>query len=391
MALPKYSRSSSLIAGALVSAALVAPLAAPASAQAEMGGVLTIAAPAVDPAFERFSPSTARIEHHIDYSAWDEAIRYIVFPMGRSLRQVAGRPESGLGTRRQYGHDSRYRLEGNRVMFSFFDDALRASIRDYRAELEATPDLIEFNRIPRNEQLAYWINLHNVALVEKIGESWPVRQPSTIEIDGVLLDEAKFITVSGVKMSPKDIRTQIVFRHWKDPRVIYAFWRGDIGGPSIQRGAFDVENLDRLLDRGASDFINSLRGVQKRDDRLQVSKIYEEAAPFYFKDWEQDLRTHLAQHAETEVQQLLSQTRAVDATIYEADIADLAGGVREPSYSNVTTDGSPQRFRIPQGMAALLREHGTKMERIEREGRTGTVYFADIQLPGEDPAKEEIE
>ena len=391
MAISNSLRFRTVTVSAIACAAISVSLAAPVSAQPELGNVLAISASTADPAFARFAPSSDRIEHRIDYAAWDEAMRYIVFPMGRSLRQTAGRPETGLGSRRQYGHDSRYRLEGNRVMFSFFDEELRNGIRDYLTELEGTPGLIEFTRIPRNEQLAFWINLHNVALMDQIAHNWPVRQPGSIEIDGVPLDEAKFITVSGVKMSPKDIRTQIVFRHWKDPRVIYGFWRGDIGGPSIQRGAFNSENIDRLLDRGASDFINSLRGVQKRSDRLQVSKIYEEAAPFYFPDWQNDIRIQISKHAETEVQQLLSKTEKVEATIYEADIADLAGGVREPSYSNITSDGTARRFRIPQGMAALLREHDTKMDRIEREGRTGTVFFVDIQLPGEEEVDDEIE
>ena len=387
----KAARTRSRFHLLIAASALTAMCASPSIAQTTQASAVVVTAPPADPVFEQFSPSADRIQHHIDYTAWDEAMRYIVYPMGQSLRQAAGRPETGMGSRRQYGHDSRYRLEGNRVMFSFFDDELRTGIREYRLELERTPDLIEFNRIPRNEQLAFWINLHNVVLMDQIAQNWPIRQPSTIEIDGVPLDEAKIVTISGVQMSLKDIRTQIVYRHWKDPRVIYGFWRGDIGGPSIQRGAFDVENLDRFLDRGANDFVNSLRGVQKRSDRLQVSKIYEEAAPFFFPDWENDIRTHIAEHAETEVQQLLSQTKAVEATIYEADIADLAGGVREPSYSNVTIDGSQQRFRIPQGMAALLREQETKLERIERQGRTGTVFFVDIALPGEEPPKTEIE
>ncbi|XUU60850.1 DUF547 domain-containing protein [Erythrobacter sp. HA6-11] len=391
MAIRSTRRIPALATAAMVCTALTLPLAAPVSAQREVTNTLAISAPAFDQSFARFTPSADRIAHKIDYTAWDEAMRYIVFPMGRSLRQSPGRPQPGLGTRRMFGHDSRYRLEGNRVMFSFFDDELRQSIREYRIELERTPDLIEFTRIPRNEQLAFWINLHNVALLDQIAHSWPVREPSKIEVDGVALDEAKFISVSGVKMSPKDIRTQIVYRNWKDPRVIYGFWRGDIGGPSIQRAAFNAENVERLLDRGASDFVNSLRGVQKLSDRLQVSKIYEEAAPFYFQNWEADLRTHISKHAETEVQQLLSKTQTVEASLYETDIADLAGGQREPTYSNITSDGFAQRFRIPQGMARLLQEHGTKMERIEREGRTGSVFFMDIQLPGEEPVENEID
>ena len=387
----RFNRSklaaASLLAGGL---ALVSLGAVPAAAQVEPASAVALSMPAFDPAFAQFEPSSDRIEHQIDYTAWDEAMRYIVFPMGRSLRQTPGSPAAGLGTRRVWGHDSRYRLEGNRVMFSFFDDDLKNSVRQYRQELEGVPSQVEFNRIPRNEQLAFWINLHNAALIDQIAHNWPVRQPSEIEIDGVPLDLSKFITVNGVAMSLNDIRTQIVYRNWRDPRVIYGFWRGDIGGPSIQRGAFTADNMNRLLDRGAGDFINSLRGVQKRSNRLQVSKIYEEAAPFFFPDFGSDLRAHIAEHAESDVQTILGQTQEVEAAIYEPDIADLAGGAREPTYNTVTTDGIAQSFRIPQGMARLLQEYDTKQDRITKEGRTGTVIFSDIQLPGEEPVDNEV-
>lgn len=341
--------------------------------------------------FARFTPTAEPNRDRIDYAVWDDVLSYVVFRMGRSLRETAGRPDPGLGSRRMYGHDSRYRLEGNRVLFSFFDADLKATFSAYRLDLEETGAAVNINQLGRNEQLAYWINLHNVALVEQIALNWPVRQPREIMIDGVPLDDARFITVQGVRLSPKDIRTKIVYPNWKDPKVIYGFWRGDIGGPSIQGDAFNSDNVGRLLERGATDFINSLRGAQKRGDRLQVSTIYEEARNFYFTDWEKDLRNHIAQYAKDDVAEVLANTTRSEAVIAEADIADMAGGVREPSYSNVTRDGTQISFRVPQGMARLLSEQQRKFEKILREGRTGTVIFNDIQLPGEDPVSNEVQ
>ena len=42
-------------------------------------------------------------------------------------------------------------------------------------------------------------------------------------------------------------------------------------------------------------------------------------------------------------------------------------------------------------MARLLSEQQRKFEKILREGRTGTVIFNDIQLPGEDPVSNEVQ
>lgn len=363
------------------------------AALAETGEVIAPASPVAvapaDPAFARFTPRERLNAQQIDYAAWSEAMNYIVFPMGRSLRETASRPEPGMGTRRMYGHDSIYRLEGNRVMFGFFTDELRQMVADYRAELEQIGTQLDIVTLPRNEQLAYWINLHNVAMIEQIAKAWPVRQPRDIEVGGVPIDQARFITVAGVKMSPQDIRQQIVYRHWQDPKVIYGFWRGDIGGPSIASDAYSGANVGPMLERNAREFVNSLRGAQENGGKLQVSTIYDEARPYFFADWPNSLRAHLKTYADAEVQGLLSQTTATEAVIYEADIADLEGGAREPTYSLVTTTGRDgieraQSFRIPQGVARLLSERATKAERLQREARTGRVIFNPVTLPGTD-------
>ncbi|MFZ9395486.1 MAG: DUF547 domain-containing protein [Erythrobacter sp.] len=380
-----------LAACGIAAVALAAPAAQANSGELPFAASAATLAP-VDPAFVRFAPGDRLNARQLDYTAWSEAMDYLVFPMGRSLRETAGRPEPGMGTRRMYGHDSIYRLEGNRVMFGFFTDDLRQMVADYRSELEQIGGQIGIASLPRNEQLAYWINLHNVAMIEQIAKAWPIRQPRDILIDGVPLDQAKFITVDGVRMSPHDIRHQIVYRHWKDPRVIYGFWRGDIGGPSISSDAYSGASVAAMLDRNAREFVNSLRGVQENGGKLQVSTIYEEARPYFFADWPSALRAHLAAFAEQDVQGLLTETSATEAVIYEADIADLEGGVREPTYSLVTTnrDGvdKAQSFRIPQGIARLLSEQTTKAERLQREGRTGRVIFNPVTLPGtEGPAE----
>lgn len=367
--------------------AAAALLAAP-SAQAQTAVTGALSTVSADPAFDRFAPGARNNGYRIDYTAWNEALSYLVFPMGRSIRENPGRPDASLGSRRLFGHDSRYRLEGNRVMFSFFTPELRQLITDYRQELEETASTIDLQSYPRNEQLAFWINFHNVALMDMIAREWPVRQPSNIEIDGIPLDQAKFLTVQGVKMSLHDIRHQIVYRNWKDPRVIYGFWRGEIGGPSIQSDAFSGATISERLDRSAREFVNSLRGVQKAGTRMQVSDLYEEARPYYFADWPGSLRSHIAGYAEDEVTEILAETNSIEAVINERDIADLAGGVREPSYSNVTstgTDGIERSvsFRIPAGTARLLREQQQKMQKILRETRTGEVIFTPITLPGD--------
>lgn len=375
----------------LITSASVAALgfsAAPALADStEFSAVSTSFSVApVNPQFDIFAPQERQSADRIDYTAWSEAMNYLVYTLGPSIREAPSRAEATLGSRRIYGHQSRYRLEGNRVMFSFFNDELRNMVADYRLELEQLGNQIDITTLPRNEQLAYWLNLHNVAVMEKIAQEWPIRQPREIEIDGIPFDQAKFITVRGVTMSPHDIRHQIVFRNWENPKVIYGFWRGEIGGPSLPSDAFTGLNVSQVLERNAREFVNSLRGTQNRGERLQISTIYDEARPYFFVNWPNDIRSHLIGYANEEVSALIAKTTETEAVVYEADIADLAGGVREPSYVEVSSDGVANSFRIPRGTARLLREQAQRAEnaREQRGPRTGTVIFNPISLPGQE-------
>jgi len=376
--LPATSTSLAAIVAAAVG------LAAPASAETAQ------ARPDVN--YSTFTPTSNTNPNTIDYDVWNEAVQNIVVSMGPSLRETAGRPPASYGTRRQYGHTSRYRLEGTRVAFSFLDDTIRTNIADYRQNLQAIPGKVDLQALSRNEQLAFWINLHNVAMIEKIAEEWPVRQPREMKVDGVPLDDAKFITVEGVALSPRDIREKIVYANWKNPMVLYGFWRGDIGGPSIQRRAYTGENVSDLLNRNAREFVNSLRGTERRGSTLQVSTFFEEAAPFFFPNFEADVRAHIAQYAQEDVTKILAETSKTEAVIKEFDIADLAGGSREPSFGYIeTAEGRAQSFRIPRAMGALLAQREEKFRRAIKEGRTGTVTFSELKLPGDEEQSDEIE
>jgi hypothetical protein len=336
--------------------------------------------------FAIFTPTETPIRHRIDYGIWDYALKNIVISMGPSSRSRPYAQPEPLGTRLRQGHNSRYRLEGSMVTFSSFENETIESFAEYRRDLESVGDKLDISTLPRNEQLAYWINLHNVAMMEKIAAEWPVRQPREIEVDGVPLQEAKFITVRGVAMSPRDIREQIVFANWRDPKVIYGFWRGEIGGPALEREAFTGANVGSLLGIAAEDFVNSLRGTQKSGDRLNVSKLYAEAAPFYFPDFQTDLRAHLAEYALEEVTGILSETSEIRASIEEQDIADLAGGSRGANYLASSRPG------LPPGAVQLLVQRQRKLEVLEQnEVPTGRVIFSNIDLPGDPPNKNAVE
>ena len=365
----------------IASAALLAACAtsAPALAQEVAASAASNAATnAAD--FDKFVPRPAK-QTALDYAIWQDALQYMVLRMGLSTRDGATRPDPTIGSRRVWGHDSRVRLEGNRIPFSLMDEAAIATFTEYRQDLEQIGAQVDIASLPRSEQLAYWINLHNVAVIEQIALNYPVKAPSRLLLgeNETPLDVTPFITVGGVAMSPKDIRTRIVYPNWKDPKVIYGFFRGDVGSPSIQREAHTADNVDRLLLEGANEFVNSLRGVEGYGKNLLVSAIYAEAAPFYFPQMGDDLKAHLSRYAEEEVKELLASKPEVKVNQYEETVADLAGGQREPTYNTVYSDGQANSFRIPSSVARYLGERAQKYEKLRKEGRTGRVFI----MPGD--------
>lgn len=354
----------------------------------------------------RFAPAAERQDHRLDWAHWDEALNWLVIPMGPSLRDGAPRVSPATGTRRIYGHDSRLRLEGNRVAFSFVTPEIVTALGDYRADLERIGSTLDLARLPRNEQLAFWLNLHNVAVIEALARAYPLPSPQerTFGPDDALLDDAKLVTVAGVALSPRDIRERIVYPNWRDPKVIYGFWRGQIGGPSIQRLAFTGENVDQLLALSGEEFVNSLRGIEAWGDALRLSKIFEEAAPFYFKE-DAALRSHLGTFARPEVAVLVNRHAKITFKPLESDLADIDRGERDSGANFVCTGygggigsyplavGSENctvpGTRVSRAAHRLMEERAAKLLLAQRRGiRLGTVIVGNGESAASDPRRE---
>ena len=352
--------------------------------------------------FSIFTPQQQTHSKSIDYSVLDAILSNVVVDLGPSTRIFQRRPDPELGTRIVTGHTSPYRLEGKRIMFSFLDNDFKSGVSDYRKDLQEVGSKIDLTRFSRDEQLAYWLNLHNVAVIEQIALYYPAKSPRKIKIDvnGNKVDfhNAKFMTVKGVSLSLRDIREKIVYPNWDSPEIIYGFFHGDIGSPSVQEYAFTPDRFDFIFSSNAEEFVNSLRGVRETSKGISISEIYENEGRFYFKDSDAALRQHLLKHANEDVREILQSgenfvsSRPVDV------IADLAGGSRRiPNLAVQSSDLSDNRNRnLPPGVARILRESADKYEILRRRGvvggiRNGTVTIQDIETSDQSQPVDENE
>lgn len=367
---------------------------------------LCLSAPAVmaqeglAPEFSSFARSTHSGGPSVDYQIWTDLLRDIVYDVGLSDREPpAGRPIL-TGTRINTGNTSRYRYEGNRVVYHLMSEEYRNAITEYRRDLETLPERVDLARLSSDEQLAYWINLHNVAVIEQLMREYPVTRVNQLRINGQPLYEAKILTVAGVPLSLNDIRLRIVYEQWNDPLVIYGFFNGAVGSPNILRNAYTGDNVWTSLSNNAREFINSLRGIEIDSDELEVSVIYNDARPYFFPNWNADLRAHLSSYAVDSAYDQLAGNLPIDADVEAWEIADLingsgrctggAGDITVQSYSREGGNiSSGVCGAIPQTAQALIRDVEIRRLELIRNGTYGRVYVRDI--PTDDPETEEDE
>lgn len=154
----------------------------------------------------------------------------------------------------------------NRVRYGRVSGTDRRALGEYLESLAGVP----VDRLNRDQQRAYWINLYNALTVDLILRSYPVA--SIKDIDGAW--DQKRIAVAGEPVGLNDIEHRILRPIWKDPRLHYAVNCAALGCPDLQATAFTAENAEALLDAAAGTFVNHRRGARVENGRLIVSKIY---------------------------------------------------------------------------------------------------------------------
>ena len=125
----------------------------------------------------------------------------------------------------------------------------------------------------------------------------------------------------------------------------------------------------------AEEFVNSLRSFS----RGGISKIYKDVAPFYFPDFEKDLRNHFQLFMWEDVLAELAKAGALKVNSYEIAIADMEGGHGAHVIPNVLIDGKPVRNSQSYAIAAYTNQIKTKSKVLLRQGKikNGVVIVGD--------------
>ena len=264
-------------------------------------------------------------DYRIRYDDWDLLLSSVVLDTGRSDKMASGRNSlRTTGTRIRHGNYSKTANEGNRVLFDEFKQPEKDSLLAIRKDLEAVPDFVPLEQFSKNEQLAYWLNLHNVAVMLEVANEYPIKKVKSLHKGRKQVWNKKSMSIGGVPTSIQDIEDHVV-ANWNDPLVLYGFFMGAVGGPNIRDHAFTGDNVIEALNQNAREFVNSLRGFRLWSGRGRVSDHYELGAR-YFPNFEDDIKKHLLSYAQDDTRRSVEKAKSVRADSYDWAIADLKNG-----------------------------------------------------------------
>jgi len=244
-----------------------------------------VAAPSAE-LWERWDQHNPALTQTIDHGAWDDLLESYVVSH-----------HSGV----------------NRFRYGQFTREDGQSLMNYLSSMSA----IKISEYSRDEQRAYWINMYNAMTVSVVLKDYPLSSirdvPSGIFSTGPW--KKKLIRVENEELSLDDIEHRILRPIWQDPRLHYAVNCASIGCPNLQDEAFTAANSERLLDKGAHEYINHPRGAEiDSSGNLRVSSIY----IWFNEDFGGDAGVirHLKQFAEPALSKALDKNPIIDDDHY---------------------------------------------------------------------------
>lgn len=277
---------------------------------------------------EPFRDSDPDSRYAISYDDLTALLKTVVVDVGISGRNVAEPAPDITGTRMKT-KVKKTANEGNRFYFEAFEDDedVRAYLRNIQTSLEQLPSEAPLEYFSRDEQLAYWLNLYNVTVLNEIISIYPKRNIKKL-VDGGKgsIFSKKLLTVAGVPLSLNDIQFTILRENYDgNPLILYGLYQGIIGGPSIRKTAYTGSDVYRALENNAYEFINSNRGTYVRDEKtFRVSSFYERNKP-YFPKFNPDLTEHLLQFLSEPEKGALQSASNIKSDIDDWTITDIGG------------------------------------------------------------------
>lgn len=192
---------------------------------------------------------------------------------------------------------------------------LQGRVLDYLNAYTDFLQQISISEFSRDEQLAYWLNLHTVSVLKLIAESTSGhrRIKKFRGLPGSPGDKwvENTLTVEGEPLSLEDIEQNILARHWHDPFIIYGLCYGVKGSPSIGSNSFSGKRVHEQLETNARKFVASKKNVKQTRKGLNVSSLYAWHKDTYFAGDESAIIAHISALAPPSLKQRILPTSTI--------------------------------------------------------------------------------
>jgi len=357
---------------------------------------------AEDKAYPQFSGYSPKSKLTINFEPVNILLESNVLDMGPSRRINADLEVPLIGTRLRNVFPRATHNESNRFTYELIKSPKQKSlVNDVKKYLESLPEKNNLNLYSKQEQLAYWLNLYNITLINEIVKRYPIVSLEKILTGPDSLLDKKLVNIGSLQLSLSDIQYGILDKNYrKEPLIIYGLYQGYIGSPNINKKAFSGKNVYKLLKNNATDFVNSNRGTNIDSlNSLEVSSYYARNAD-YFPNFSNDLKLHLLQFADETTQEIINKSDKIEPIINNWAITDLFGSKRvfggAMSTNSAASIGISRNYALTEkvtkdantgGKFRLSPREITRLKelmkvRAKNYGET-SVTITDLELQGE--------
>jgi hypothetical protein len=169
-----------------------------------------------------------------------------------------------------------------------------------------TLEPIDPDRLPRQEQFAYYINAYNAWTIKLILTGYPGLK--SIKDLGSLFQSPwakEFVRINGKILTLDDIEHHILRPRFKDPRVHFAINCSAKSCPPLMAEPYRGDMLDAQLTRVTSEFLNRPANSRLQGNVLWVSSIFK----WFAEDFNNDVVGFYLKYAQGELKQKLEAGR----------------------------------------------------------------------------------
>ncbi|MSP15189.1 MAG: DUF547 domain-containing protein [Myxococcales bacterium] len=165
-----------------------------------------------------------------------------------------------------------------------------AALKADRAPLDAYLDRVAklpaeaLAKLPRADQMAFWINAYNALTLQTIVDHYPIAASglSALRFPNSSIRQlddpwGSKHTIAGAQRSLDDIEHKILRAEWKDARIHAAVNCASVGCPPLRLEAFTGEQLETQLDEQMRQFVaDPLRNkIDPAQKKIELSPIFD--------------------------------------------------------------------------------------------------------------------